>query len=651
MKKKLSLLVLISCFITVNFYSHLQAQDAPLLGLAPKIIEQSINKVPYNPLILPDILASTAYCADYAVAGNQFKSVPIPAGTPFTNIGSGLTGLTYGGAFANGVYYAVRSSNLETINIITGAETVIAPITGVTSGYTITSLAYKQPSGPMYLGATTGSASGLWTINLTTAVATSVGTITNCPGLIDFSINCANNIYGVDIVNDNLILINTATGAGTIVGPLGANFNYAQGAAFELSTGILYLAALTTDDELRIANLSTGGTTVVASWSGHEVVAFGIPGTCGTTVPACDMQTGPFLSIPSLILPQNFYPIKARVTNVGSATQTNIPVKFFVNGAQYGSTLYIPSLAPGMSDTSAVFAWSPSASGLTPIAIATALACDSLRTNDTVKITVSVGCASLFSDDFTGGDGNWNIVNNGGTCIWSVKPRTSRPYQMPAAAVGNVFSADVDQCGPSTTINSTATMINSINCTNKYNVYLEFDSDFYLLSQDVCKVDASYDGGSTWSNILNWTANRRNTHEIVQMPAATNQAAVKVRFTSIQPGWDWWWAVDNVTIHACNLVGVSSNQNNNPAKYSLSQNYPNPFNPSTTITYALPKAGNVKLTIYDVLGREVKTLVNEYKTAGTYNVTFDGSSLSSGLYFYRINAGGFTETKKMLLIK
>ncbi|MGA2669673.1 MAG: T9SS type A sorting domain-containing protein [Ignavibacteria bacterium] len=653
MKTKLSLLFLISCFITVNFYSHLQAQDAPL-GPAPKILEQSINKVPYNPLILPDILASTAYAQDGST--NVFESVPIPAGTPWTTIGP-LATLSYGGVFANGNYYITTGSTnqLGTVNITTGVETIIGAISGVASGYTSTSLAWKQPSGPMYLGATNITTSNLYTVTLTSPVtATLVGTITNCPGLIDFSINCLNNLYGVDIVNDNLVSINTTTGAGTIVGPLGFNASYAQGGAFELSTGNLYLAAYNQTSgsaELRLANLTTGGTTLLISWSGHEPVAFGIPGTCGTTVPACDMQAGPFLSLPGLILPQNFYPIKARVTNVGSATQTNIPVKFFVNGAQYGSTLYIPTLAPGMSDTTAVFAWSPSASGLTPIAIATALACDSIRTNDTVKTTVNVGCASLFTDDFTGGDGNWNIVNNGGTCIWSVKPRTSRPYTMPPTAVGNVFSADVDQCGPSTTINSTATMINSINCTNKYNIYLEFDSDFYLLSADICKVDASYDGGSTWSNILNWTTNRRNTHEIVLMPAATNQAAVKVRFTSIQPAWDWWWAVDNITIHGCSLVGVPGNQSNIPDKYALSQNYPNPFNPATMITYALPKAGNVKLTVYDVLGREVKTLVNEYKTAGTYNVTFDGSSLSSGLYFYRINAGSFTDTKKMVLVK
>ena len=650
MKKQHTYPVFLIIFLSVFSFAQLQAQDAPSVGPSPRVIEQSINKVPYAPLILPDILASTAYGAD-ALPSNVFKSVPVPAGTPFTTIGT-LTGLTYGGVFVGSVYYAVRSSNLETINTSTGGETVIAPVTGVASGYTITSMAYKQPSGPMYLGATNISASNLYTLNLATGAATLVGPITNCAGLITFSINCLNNLYAIDMVGDNLVLVNTTTGAGTIVGPLGSNFNYAQGSAFELSTGIYYLASYTSSCDLRTVNLTTGATTVIAPWAGHEVVAFGIPGNCGgPTPPACNMQTGPFLSLPNLIIPLTAYPIKARITNVGTATQTNIPVKFFVNGVQYGSTIIIASLSPGASDTSAVFAWSPVASGSTPIAIATALLCDTIRANDTVKTTVNVGCASLFADNFTGGDGNWTITNNGGTCIWSVKPRTSRPYQMPVTAVGNVFSADVDQCGPSTTINSTATMINSVSCYNKYNVYLEFDSDFYLLGADVCKVDASYNGGSSWTNILTWTANRRNTHEVVLMPGATNQTAVKVRFTSIQPAWDWWWAVDNITIRACDLVGVPGEKNSVPQNYSLSQNYPNPFNPTSTIAYALPRAGNVKLTVYDALGREVQVLVDEFKTAGTYNVTFDGSSLASGLYIYRISAGSFTDVKKMILVK
>ena len=83
----------------------------------------------------------------------------------------------------------------------------------------------------------------------------------------------------------------------------------------------------------------------------------------------------------------------------------------------------------------------------------------------------------------------------------------------------------------------------------------------------------------------------------------------------------------------------------------MGQNYPNPFNPSTKIQYAIPRAGDVQLVVYDVIGRQVATLVNEFKTAGIYTVDFNASSLSSGIYFYRIKSGSFTDTKKMLLVK
>jgi hypothetical protein len=85
--------------------------------------------------------------------------------------------------------------------------------------------------------------------------------------------------------------------------------------------------------------------------------------------------------------------------------------------------------------------------------------------------------------------------------------------------------------------------------------------------------------------------------------------------------------------------------------YSLSQNYPNPFNPTTTISYQIPTDGFVTLKVYDVLGKEVATLVNGPKTSGRYNVQFDGSSLSSGIYFYKISAGDYTNTKKLILMK
>jgi photosystem II stability/assembly factor-like uncharacterized protein len=93
------------------------------------------------------------------------------------------------------------------------------------------------------------------------------------------------------------------------------------------------------------------------------------------------------------------------------------------------------------------------------------------------------------------------------------------------------------------------------------------------------------------------------------------------------------------------------NQPGVPQQYLLSQNYPNPFNPITTITYELLKSSEVTLTVYDVLGREVSVLVNEKRNAGVHEVKFDGSNLASGIYFYRLKAGTYINTKKLVLLK
>ncbi len=88
-----------------------------------------------------------------------------------------------------------------------------------------------------------------------------------------------------------------------------------------------------------------------------------------------------------------------------------------------------------------------------------------------------------------------------------------------------------------------------------------------------------------------------------------------------------------------------------PNDFVLDQNYPNPFNPVTSIKYSLPEGAKVKLTIYDLLGNQVQTLVDEYKAAGTYSVKFNGAELTSGIYIYRLQAGEFVSTKRMALIK
>ena len=88
-----------------------------------------------------------------------------------------------------------------------------------------------------------------------------------------------------------------------------------------------------------------------------------------------------------------------------------------------------------------------------------------------------------------------------------------------------------------------------------------------------------------------------------------------------------------------------------PKKFELSQNYPNPFNPVTTIHFNLPEAGNVKLTLFNILGQEIKTLINEFKESGVHTINFDASELNSGMYIYELESGSFVQTRKMTLVK
>ncbi len=109
--------------------------------------------------------------------------------------------------------------------------------------------------------------------------------------------------------------------------------------------------------------------------------------------------------------------------------------------------------------------------------------------------------------------------------------------------------------------------------------------------------------------------------------------------------WLYTWIGDQWT------VGVKDQVKNNVYTYDLAQNYPNPFNPTTNIVYNIEKAGMVTLKIYDMLGREVATLINEAQSAGSHTVQFNASKLASGVYMYKINAGAFSSVKKMMLIK
>ncbi len=466
---------------------------------------------------------------------------------------------------------------------------------------------------------------------------------------------------------------------------------------------------------------------------------------------------------------------------------------------------------------------------------------------------------TLFVDDFENGTGNWNITNDGGDCVWDVIELESRPYTMPPEAVGWGMTADSDICGSGTTLLSTATMNIPLDLSDYWVVWIEFDNDWRTIGPaDEAYVEISNDGGNTWIEVLSWIGiDQRETHEIWDVtPYAAYQSDVRFRLRVIQPGWDWWWAIDNFAVFGeytfppnapsdliaianapgqvllnwednsnneawfnvyrkigdslsvnqyyfigytwenitsyvdttvldttlytykvrafsdyggrsaysnqaevltlipveltyfegdvvdgnIKLIWATSTETNNlgfnierrqtsnvkrhktwnkigfvqghgtttepqsysfidesilsgsyqyrlkqidydgsyeysniievevgiPTEFSLEQNYPNPFNPATIIKFTISDLRFTILKIYDVLGNEVATLINEEKEAGIYEVEFSATGIPSGIYFYRLTTVdpstslpsvrqgsglGFTATKKMIILK
>ena len=146
-------------------------------------------------------------------------------------------------------------------------------------------------------------------------------------------------------------------------------------------------------------------------------------------------------------------------------------------------------------------------------------------------------------------------------------------------------------------------------------------------------VFASYDVGDTWESVDT-------------VPLANVLDAAIVGDTLFLAGIDGLWEAP-----LSRLVTSSGEETMTPGTFKLQQNYPNPFNPSTTFTFNIPSSSFVRLQVFDALGREVSTLVSEQLSAGTYSQQWNAASLSSGVYFYRLTAGAYTETKKLLLLR
>jgi hypothetical protein len=159
---------------------------------------------------------------------------------------------------------------------------------------------------------------------------------------------------------------------------------------------------------------------------------------------------------------------------------------------------------------------------------------------------------------------------------------------------------------------------------------------------EICFNNSSYTSNSTVNGAA---ATGRNVHQHSDLSSGDGCTAITT------PGTTYTQLPNIQLVMNPGPTGIEQKGNEIPTKYELAQNYPNPFNPTTKINFAIPKQGMVTLKVYDVLGREVANLVNEVKTAGNYIVDFDASALSSGVYFYKIDVNGFSDVKRMMLIK
>jgi Secretion system C-terminal sorting domain len=141
-------------------------------------------------------------------------------------------------------------------------------------------------------------------------------------------------------------------------------------------------------------------------------------------------------------------------------------------------------------------------------------------------------------------------------------------------------------------------------------------------------------------------------YALAQVDTSSTHAGHHTVFVRVQSSDGRWSSItkDSLFFNKA-LTIVESDSVNIPKMFNLSQNYPNPFNPTTAISYKIAVNTLVTLKVYDILGREIKTLVNERQTAGAHSVTFDASPIASGVYFYRLQAGSYIDTKKLLLLK
>jgi hypothetical protein len=562
-------------------------------------------------------------------------SMPMPAGTPFTTLAAftfpnfGSTGVRGG----DGNYYFLDylTPTLYQFDPGSGTVTLIGNITGM-GGANANGIAYDGTSSKYYLcGGIFGATNNLYELDITSRVATLVGSFPSPSGaMIDISINSSGVGYGYDLIDDMAYTFDPSTASTTLLGSLGYDANFGQGMDIDQATGTIYLSAFnngTFTGQLRTMNPANGSTTLIVDWGFEQVAPFAInndygapvgPGPATDPIPASG-TTGVSINISDLMW-----------TNPAGATSLEV---YFGDTPGGMSLIYSGAIVnsvgvPGTPLTySTTYYWkvneidgSGTSSGST--------------WNFTTEQNPAI--ANIFFDDFEAGSGNWTITNDGGNCVWEIIPLVSRPYTMPSSAAGNVFAADADLCGSGTVTNTTA-VAGPFDATNATDVTLEFDNDWQAIAPgDFAIVDVSTDGGATWTNILTFDdTDVRNTHEFWPM-SVVDGTNFWIRLVSIQPGWDWWWAIDNLLIQGVvipvELTSFTAKANNNEVVLNWST-----ATETNNQGFDIERKSNGQFEkVGYVAGFGTTTEVKAY--------TFTDKTVGSGNYTYRLKQVDFNGT-------
>jgi len=602
MKKIFSLLfaVLVLTFVT-------NAQDAPhSVGLAP--VENMVQAPVEAPM---DAIGTRAFTQISSSPTFQFGKVFMESCTP-TNIGAPFT-ITFPGGlmYRNGIVYTYNQSSpfqLWSIDTVTGTHTLVFNMTGVPQA-NFTGMCWD---GTTVFGMSTSiTQSQIFTINMTTGVCTPIGTASAvCAGGITLlgRPGAQYSLFALDIVANNLYKINKITGVFTLVGPLGQDVNFGQDGGVDPNDNKFYAMMYSTGPQLRVVDTATGTLgpvlcTYTAQATGMAILPPAGPGPC---------------AVPELI----YYrfednPSPTTTPNFASAPVGNNPVTITAghtlsNGGMYDSCLLGSSATTGVISTG----W------LTNLANGSWTIGMFLKNLPNQSALGTAPCY-LFGDVGAGSFRCfWAGAGSGAGDTAILLRKTGQPDMrlvLPNPYQTSYYVHFVYNSGTSTlSAYRNGVFVTSVTWTAPAITGTGFSIAGYNNTASPLFTGARMDEFRLYNRALDQT----------EITATWNKSDL--------PG--------------C-LVGVEPVNNQVPNTYNLSQNYPNPFNPVTNIKFAIPTTGYVKLVIFDVLGREIASLVNDNMTAGSYTVDFDASSLSSGVYFYRLDAGDFTQTKKMLLVK